>query len=276
MRMVFSVIGRIAPGTAAKIGERFFTTPPRFPAPEREVSVLAEGSRRTILHEGRNLAYWSWGSGPLVLLVHGWGGRGGQLGAFVAPLVAGGFSVVTFDGPAHGESEGVRSSLPDFAKAVRHICDTLPQRPVAIVGHSMGAAASVLAHRDGLPVQALVLVAPPARPFEYLLRFGEMLWIPQRVIDTLHARIEERFNIRWDELDLARIASTMTVPMLLIHDRDDQDAEWARGREIADAWPGSELITTTGLGHRRILRDESVVRHVAAWLVRRLPSKPPL
>jgi alpha-beta hydrolase superfamily lysophospholipase len=31
----------------------------------------------------------------------GWGGRGAQLAAFVEPLLARGFSVVTLDAPAH-------------------------------------------------------------------------------------------------------------------------------------------------------------------------------
>ena len=46
-----------------------------------------------------------WGAGPVVYLVHGWGGRGSQLASFVEPLLAGGFRVVMFDAPAHGDSD---------------------------------------------------------------------------------------------------------------------------------------------------------------------------
>jgi len=37
-------------------------------------------------------------------MVHGWNGRGAQLGAFAPELVRVGFRVVTFDTPAHGRS----------------------------------------------------------------------------------------------------------------------------------------------------------------------------
>ena len=43
---------------------------------------------------------YSWGSGPTVLLVHGWEGRGSQLSAFAPALVKAGFRVVAVDMPA--------------------------------------------------------------------------------------------------------------------------------------------------------------------------------
>jgi hypothetical protein len=38
------------------------------------------------------------------------------------------------------------------------------------------------------------------------------------------------------------------------------------GAAIAAAWPGAELVTTEGLGHRRILRDPAVVARVTDFL----------
>jgi hypothetical protein len=42
--------------------------------------------------------------------------------------------------------------------------------------------------------------------------------------------------------------------ILVVHDRDDDDTYWTEGAALAEAWPGAQLLTTTGLGHRRILR----------------------
>src|SRR2546427_4662875 len=56
-------------------------------APEHETAALA-GARRTIVQVGGSpVSVWTWGHGPVVLLVHGWGGRGAQLARFVEPLV---------------------------------------------------------------------------------------------------------------------------------------------------------------------------------------------
>ena len=46
------------------------------------------------------------------------------------------------------------------------------------------------------------------------------------------------------------------TPMLVVHDEGDDEAPYSGGLAIAHAWPASRLFTTTGLGHRRILRDE--------------------
>src|SRR5262245_4564104 len=88
-----SALSRMAPSLAARQAERLFLTPPRHAAPARESHVLAHARAVTVRVGERRLATWTWGAGPRILLVHGWGGRGGQMGAFVEPLVAEGFSV---------------------------------------------------------------------------------------------------------------------------------------------------------------------------------------
>ena len=49
-------------------------------------------------------------------------------------------------------------------------------------------------------------------------------------------------------------------------DRDDDEVAWTDGAAIAEAWPGARLVTTTGLGHRRILRDAQVVSQAVSFV----------
>src|SRR6266446_3807256 len=80
--------------------------PPRHPAPERERAALATAVAFDVPFRGRRLRAWRWGGrGAPVLLVHGWGGRAGQMAAFAPPLLDAGLSAVAFDGPAHGHSD---------------------------------------------------------------------------------------------------------------------------------------------------------------------------
>ena len=58
----------------------------------------------------------------------------------------------------------------------------------------------------------------------------------------------------------------MTAPLLVIHDRDDRDVAWTDGAAIAGAWPGAELVSTAGLGHRRIVHDLAVVARAVSFL----------
>jgi pimeloyl-ACP methyl ester carboxylesterase len=63
------------------------------------------------------------------------------------------------------------------------------------------------------------------------------------------------------------MAGTMAAPpLLLVHDRQDAETGWSDSEAIARAWPGARLVTTTGLGHRRILRDPAVVAEVTGFV----------
>jgi hypothetical protein len=48
---------------------------------------------------------------------------------------------------------------------------------------------------------------------------------------------------------------------------------WSGGRDIANAWPDARLLTTSRLGHRRILRDPGVVAEVVGFLAGATPSR---
>jgi TAP-like protein len=268
-------LSHVAPGAAAWAAERLFLTPPRHAAPERERDLLTRARPGTVRVDGRRLATWTWGAGPRILLAHGWGGRGAQLGAFVEPLVANGFSVAWFDGPAHGASEGRLATIPEMARALCGVVAALgPVR--GIIAHSGGGVVSGWAIRrwllDGfvdLP-KAVALIAPPAGFRGYLERFSDACGLTAGARDRLNRRLTARAGVPPEALDLSRFAGDLPLAALVVHDREDAEVPWAEGAAIAAAWPEAELVTTRGLGHRRILRDPAVVARVTAFLTDRL------
>lgn len=269
MRGAFRLLSAAAPGVASRVAADLFMKPRRFPAPPREKAILANGSPFTVkLGASTEVRAWRFGQGPAVLLAHGWEGRGSQLTPFVAPLVERGYSVVTFDAPGHGASAGSRSSLPHFAWALRGVADAVSENSGvhAVVAHSFGCAAATLALRDGLPVQRLVYLSPPLNPVEYTARFGDILGLDTATIAGMQKRIEERFARKWSDYSLEESARAMTAPLLVVHDRDDRETLWSEGQALANAWPGARLLTTEGLGHRRILRDASVIGEVTQFI----------
>jgi pimeloyl-ACP methyl ester carboxylesterase len=78
--------------------------------------------------------------------------------------------------------------------------------------------------------------------------------------------LETRLQIRWEELHIPTLAQSLTLPALIVHDLQDADVPYGHGEEIARAWPGAELFTTTGLGHRAILRNPEVIRRIVTFL----------
>jgi len=271
LRLGFGALGAVAPPLAARLAERLFLTPPRHRAPERERAVLASGRRFDVPLAGKRLVAWSFGQGPPVLLVHGWGGRGGQLASFVEPLVVAGLSAVTFDAPGHGLSSGRQSSLPELALAVTRVAESVGPLH-GLVGHSMGASAASVAIADGLPVGRAVLIAPPADAAEFYGRFARAIGISADVGRETRRRIEDRFLVSWSKLNAERLGPRLELPLLVIHDRGDPEVPWIDGAVIADACPNATLYTTDGLGHRRVLRDPDVLAAAVGFLRAGVPE----
>ncbi len=78
--------------------------------------------------------------------------------------------------------------------------------------------------------------------------------------------IEERYGVLWDEIEVPRVAPRLNAQALVIHDRDDRLMPWTHGAAVAGQWPGARLLSTQGLGHRRILSDERVTRAAADFI----------
>ena len=226
LRTAFRTVGAVAPDVAARWAETIFCTPPRHVPPVADEEFVATGTRFMVRSEGQDIAAWEWGMGPTVLLVHGWGSRAGRFRVLATALLESGFRVVAHDAPAHGRSTGRFASLPEFARALRAVADRAGEIH-GIVGHSLGGSAACLAMRRNL---------------------------------------EERLRMRWEDLNIASIARELSIPALVIHDREDEEVSFAHGEEIAHALPHARLVATSGLGHRAILRDPEVVRETVAFL----------
>jgi len=276
VRGSFRLLEHLAPGLGAWWADRLWFTIP--PAAAPRAARPDGGAAFEVAVDGRRVRGRRWGEGAPVYLVHGWGGSASQLDPFVVPLVRAGFSVVSFDGPSHGASDpgpsGPRSSnILEFAEALRAVAARHGD-PAGVVGHSAGATAAAVALRDGLPATRAVFLAPMADPRPYADWFAARLGFGERTKVRLMARIERRVGVPMAYLDVPAMAAQATMPpLLVVHDQGDRETSWSGGRDIADAWPGARLLTTTRLGHHRILRDPAVLAEVVGFLAGATPSR---
>jgi pimeloyl-ACP methyl ester carboxylesterase len=255
-----------APPVAVRAAAALFRTPPRHKTSDAERQLLAAGTPERLRVGSSDIATWTWGDGPQMILVHGWGSRGARLGSFVEPLVSAGYSVVAFDSPAHGDSSGRLSSLPQFIEALLAVARS--RGPIhGVVAHSMGGAAAALAMARGLEAERAVFLAPAANPGAYTRVFAQALGLPPRIRERMERRFEEQFGIRWEDFDVPTAVSSFSTPLLVFHDREDREVAWGDGERIARAWPGAELVTTHGLGHTRIVHDADIVRRAVDFLL---------
>ena len=270
----FAASALLFPELAAAWAERLFLTPPpagREAGGAAAALDLIEARASFIEHRGRHIAAWRWGEreAPAVILAHGWGGHAAQMRAFVFPLLRAGFRVIAYDQPAHGVSEGRLTGLPDFAEVLAHVAGYYGG-VIGFVGHSLGAAAGALAAANGkVGFERAVLISPPADIVGYSRRFARWYWMPETMRRAMQTAIEERYGVLWDDLDASRLAHRLTAPALVIHDRDDRHVPWTQGARVARLWPGARLMSTDGLGHGRILADETVARAAADFIAGR-------
>jgi len=258
------------------LAERLFTSPRLYRRPDREREVLVRAREQIVevtlraprwRGERIPVATWRWGTGPAVLLVHGWEGRGSQLGAFVEPLLAAHMSVIAFDAPGHGNSPERCLYLTDVADCIADVAASADAPLHGIIAHSYGAVAALLAHpRANVSAPRNVAIAPNVIVDDTLGRFARRLGLDDHDRAALEQRLVMQTGVGVDALELDRLAARRDDALLVIHDRDDREVPPDHAARLAATWPDASLVETSGLGHRRILRDPAVISAVVEFV----------
>ena len=265
VRLWLKVLATLAPAAAEERAAGWFFTPRRTPrwTPPQIAGVVAVSSHLTVGEQ--EIACWSWGRGPTVILVHGWEGYGAQLVHFVRPLLSAGLRVVTFDMPAHGGSTGRQVTALDMARALRVVAQQFsPNR--GVIAHSLGAAVAVYAMFDGMELDRAVLLAPAAEPTHFARILATSLGFSGKGTDRVLKRIEQRLGRRLQDMNVVKFIPRIRPPLLVLHDLEDPEVPFGHGEAIARAWPGARLEPLAGMGHRRLLRDAGVINAVTAFI----------
>ena len=261
LRASFAVEGWFAPESAARRGAQLFCTP--FPSSRsRALAAPLGGAALGTLDVGEHrLATYAWGDPamqPYVLFAHGWSSFGARFLPWVERLRARGYAVVAFDQPGHGRSSGRRATLPDFTQHLAAVASHYGPA-AALIGHSLGGAASALALAGGLDAQRVVLIAPAADPIAATSRFARIVGIAEDLRKRLCNVLEAQTAISVESQQAHLNAPHIGRPALIVHDLDDRDVPWCEGERYARYWPDARLLTTTGLGHNRIAHDDTVI-----------------
>jgi pimeloyl-ACP methyl ester carboxylesterase len=268
IRRKFALLERFAPPIGSRWATELWCTPPIIEQSLRMPPGIGPGAPLEAHWDGHRVAGESWGDGPPVYLVHGWGGRRPHLGMFVKPLVQSGFKVIAFDLPSHNESDpGAlapgRTTAIECADAVAAVIrEHGPAH--AVVAHSLGANATTMAAAvNGAEVGRLVLLAPMGDYPMYLDLFAARHNFGRRIRAGLQQRLVRRIGMSLEDTNMVNLAARANhPPLLLIHDPDDPDSPYSSSEKLAASWPGARLLTTKGLGklaHYRMLRHRPAI-----------------
>jgi pimeloyl-ACP methyl ester carboxylesterase len=257
-----------SPKLAAKFAMKIFTTPMKFRLPKREEEMDARTVQEMaeIPETGKTICVYHYGDSPRkVLLVHGWSGRGTQLHSIAEKLLKNGYSTISFDAPAHGKSTGKTSDMTEFIKCILELDNKYGPFEHAI-GHSLGAMAVLNAVKRGLSVKKAVTIGSGDVIEDIMLDFSKQLGMDVATGRVMIRQFEKKFGETINTYSAYMAAKEVAVPVLVIHDTDDHDVPVSAAHHIYEHLPAGKLIITEGLGHRKILGDNKVIKQIIQFI----------
>ncbi len=271
IRVVFGVLCKIWPSLAARWAEKLFFTPHSAQRPASEMPYFLSATKGSYEFGGRKIALYEWGQGDeTIILVHGWGSRGTRLGTLAEPLNQRGFRVVAFDMPGHGDSDGKTTNLPEITRLLSQLHATYA--PVhAMIGHSFGGVAVTAAlHQYDLAIRRAAIISSPFTLDFVIESFAEAInltpEVTSRMATAFNKRLKKSFNINIADLSPDKLVKTITLPVIVFHDKLDREVPFEQGIAYSEGLPNAKFVPTEGLGHRRILRDDNVISALVEFL----------
>jgi pimeloyl-ACP methyl ester carboxylesterase len=199
------------------------------------------------------------------MLAHGWGSNSYLFRYIIDALVDSGYSVVTLDYPAHGQSSGNQTTLVETSELVQYISKMY--EPIeSIIAYSFGGPTTLRAMELGVKIKSLVLLSAPTKIESIFDPFFELLTIPpdlqERFVDELVSRTGIAKN-GISPMDMNFDRSTKT---LIIHDKNDEIISYKDAKNIHNEMPNSHLILTENLGHRGVPRNGYVIPKITDFI----------
>lgn len=246
-----------------------FRTPIRHPLPDREKMMDKSASSQFIDIPSLNktIKVYTYGySKKKVLLVHGWSGRGTQLYAMADKLLENGFMTVSFDGPAHGLSTGKTTAMPEFMEACYELDNKFGPFELAI-GHSMGGMAIVNSVPFGLRVNKIISIGAGNKITDIINDFVRLIGLNQAIGKIIEQKFNKQFKAKIADYATSNVAKQVKIPAFIIHDSQDKEIPVSCAYSIRQNLKSGQLLITNGLGHKRILKDASVIKRIVEFSI---------
>lgn len=258
----------ISTDLAVKFAKKLFTTPIKHKLPKRELEMEVNSIQEfvEIPSLSKKIRVYHYGnSNKKVLLVHGWSGRGTQLVKIADKLLELGYSTISFDAPAHGKSPGNSTLMTEFIASILELEKKFGPFEY-IVGHSLGGMSTLNAIKQGLKVKKAVIIGSGDSVNDILHDFVSKLELKKNIAIKMKDSFEKEYLMNMESFSAYVAAKDVKVPVLVIHDKQDEDVPYSASENIHKHLDNSELLLTENLGHRKILGDKEVINNIVKFI----------
>jgi len=260
---------RISPALAEKFARKLFITPIKHKIPKREFNMEATSIKTQLFVPSINkeIVVYAYGnSSKKILLVHGWSGRGTQLVKIADTFIDNGYSIISFDAPAHGKSGTKTTLMLEFIESILEVEKQHGPFEFA-VGHSLGGMSILNAIKKGLQIKKAVIIGSGNSVINIVNTFVEKIGLPNDVAVLMKNNFEKRYHLKMESFSAYVAAKEVRIPVLVIHDTDDEDIPVSEAYHLAEHLSNNELLITNQLGHRKILGDSKVIQKIVEFLL---------
>ena len=244
-----------------------FLSPLRFELPKREKQFLksAKTEAITIPVLKKEVCILRYGySKNKILLVHGWSGRATQFYKIADKLLESGMMVIAFDAPAHGLSNGKQTSMQEFIQIIEYLHKK--HSFYGAIGHSLGAMALLQSVANGLHFKRIVSISAVANIDEIILKFLNEKNKKSISVSDFKAYFKNRLQYNLENYNGIACAKKNTIKTLVIHDVLDSRAAVRNAYILRQNLQNGIILTTSGLGHTRILKDTSICKRISQFI----------
>lgn len=260
---------KISPFLAEKFARKLFITPIKHKIPKREYQMESEAVQTKLVIPiiNKEIVVYTYGnSDKKILLVHGWSGRGTQLVKIADAFIEKGYSTISFDAPAHGKSGTKTTLMLEFIESILEIEKAYGPFEFAI-GHSLGGMSILNAIKKGLQVKKAVVVGSGNSVINIVNTFVEKIGLPNKVAVLMRKNFEKKYQFEMESFSAYVAAKEVKIPVLVIHDNDDEDIPVSEAHHIVENLINKEVLITNNLGHRKILGDTTVINKIVEFLL---------
>ncbi|MFH4967106.1 alpha/beta hydrolase [Gaetbulibacter sp. M240] len=251
---------------AAKLAIKLFGTPRKGRLSEDEQAFLKEAKHDTFLCLDFEIQTYKWqGKKDTIILAHGWESNTYRWKDLIHTLTASDFTVISLDGPAHGNSSGKRFNTLDYSACLAEVAKN--NKADVIIGHSVGGMATIfsISFHKVSNLKKIVLLGAPSNFSGVLNRYGDFMGYNKRVMNAIEAQIEKEFNHHPNYFNTSEFSKDISAEGLVIHDKKDPIIPFRDALDYKDHFPNATLIETKGYGHG--LKSDEVYKHITKFLM---------
>ncbi len=244
-----------------------FLSPLRFELPKREKQFLKSVKTEAIIIPAlkKEIVTLRYGySKNKILLIHGWSSRATQFYKIADKLLENGMMIIAFDAPAHGLSKGKQTSMKEFIQIIEFLHKK--HSFYGAIGHSLGAMALLQSVANGLKFKRIVSISAVSNIDKLIKIFLKEKRKETILLTDFKAYFKNILQYDLENYNGISCAKKNNTKTLIIHDALDSRADVSNAYILRQNLQNGIILTTSGLGHTRILKDANISKRISQFL----------